>query len=191
MRIGCSGAVDAGDPKLHSRIEQFLRSQAFKTVSFYRKNALGFEKAYLLVCSPFVGWRGGPHIEGDHTLTPDEAFAGRKCDDVLYRNTHEQDHGGHPSGFDVPYGIVLPKGIDGLLVCGRGAAYLRRGHDPTGMRSRPSMMVFGQTVGTAAAVAALDDVSPRKVDIKKVQRKLLDDGIFLGDQACLRELDLR
>ncbi len=109
---------------------------------------------------------------------------------MLFRNTHDHDHGGDASGFDVPYGITLPKGIEGLLVCGRGAAYLRRGHDPTGMRARPSMMVFGQAVGTAAAIAAIDGMRPRNVDIKKVQRRLVEDGIFLGDDARLGELRL-
>jgi len=190
LHITCVGAIDASDPRQISKLEAATREQAFKAVRFYRENAPGFERAYLLACAPFLGMRGGPHIEGDHTLTLEECFAGRKCDDVLFRNAHERDHGGDASGFDVPYGITLPKGIEGLLVCGRGAAYLRRGHDPTGMRARPSMMVFGQAVGTAAAIAALDGVTPRNVDIKKVQRKLVADGIFLGDDARLGELRL-
>jgi len=191
MVVVCVGAMDASDPKQISRLEAFTRTQIIKAVAFYRRHAPGWEKAYLLMTAPFLGMRGGPHIEGDHTLTPEEAFAGRKCADVLYRNTHEKDHGGQPSGFDVPYGITLPKGIEGMLVCGRGAAYLRRGHDPSGMRARPCMMVFGQAVGTAAAIAALDGVTPRRVDIKKVQRKLLADGIFLGEEARLAELKLK
>jgi len=190
LHITCRGAIDAGDPAQISRLEGRMREQAMKAVLFYRHYMPGFEKAYLLTCSAFLGMRGGPHIDGEHTLTPDEAFSGRKCVDVLFRNTHEMGHGGDPSGFDVPYGIVLPKDLDGLLVCGRGAAYLRRGHDPTGMRARPSMMVFGQAVGTAAATAALDHVSPKEVDIQKVQRRLVADGLYLGDQERLRELGI-
>ena len=190
FHVSCSGTVDAGDTAQTSRIERALRALAFKVVAFHQKHAPGFGNAYLLTCNAFLGWRGGPHIEGEHTLTLEESFAGRKCDDVLYRNIHEHNHGGDASGFDVPYGIVLPKGIDGLLVCGRGAAYVRRGHDPTGMRARPSMMVFGQCVGTAAAIAALDGVTPKNVDLKKVQRRLVEDGIVLGDDDRLRELGL-
>jgi hypothetical protein len=186
----CTGAVDAGDHAQVSRIEGAMRAQAFKAVAFYRANAPGFETAYLAFCAPFLGWRGGPHIEADHTLTPEECFSGALFDDVLYRNIHEHEHGGAASGFDVPYSITLPKGIDGLLVCGRGAAYLRRGHDPSGMRARPSMMVFGQCVGTAAAVAAQDGATPRTVDIKKVQRRLVEDGINLGEEKRLKELGL-
>lgn len=191
FRVDCRGAIDCSDAKLMSRMENVMRDLAFRMAAFYRKYVPGFEKCRLLACSAFLGMRGGPHIQGEHTLTPQECFDGRKCGDVLYRNVHEQNHGGEPSGFDVPYGICLPKNVDGLLVCGRGAAYQRRGHEPTGMRARPSMTVFGQTVGTAAAVAALDRVTPKNVDIKKVQRRLIADGIVLGEEERLEELGLK
>lgn len=190
LHITCAGAIDASDPKQLSLLEGEMRAQAFRAVRFYQQNAPGFENAYLLACAPFLGMRGGPHIEGEYTLTPEDAFAGLKCEDVLFRNIHEHNHGGDASGFDVPYAITVPMEIDGLLVCGRGAAYLRRGHDPTGMRARPSMMVFGQCVGTAGAVAALDRVTPKSVDIKKVQRRLIADGIVLGEDSRLVELGL-
>jgi hypothetical protein len=192
FRVTYTGAMDAGDPRQISRLEARARAQAMKTVLFYRERVPGFEHAYLLTCSSFFGMRGGPHIEGEHTLSIKERFDGRKCDDVLYRNIHlgQADHGGEPSGFDVPYGICLPKNVDGLLVCGRGAAYSRRGHDPCAMRARPAMMVFGQAVGTAAAIAAVHRVAPKNLDIKKVQRQLLAEGIALGDGRRLQELGL-
>ena len=59
------------------------------------------------------------------------------------------------------------------------------------MRARPSMMVFGQCVGTAAAIAALDGVATRDLDIRKAQKRLLEDGIFLGEEERLRELGLK
>ena len=191
MHISCSGAVDASDAAQVSRIEGVLRAQGVRAVAFYRAHAPGFANACLIASSAFLGWRGGPHIAGDHTLTLEEAFGGRMCDDVLYRNIHEHEHGGAASGFDVSYGITLPKGIDGLLVCGRGAAYFRRGHEPTGMRARPAMMVFGQCVGTAAALAALDSVMPRDLDIRKAQKQLIGDGVFLGGDERLKALGLK
>ena len=190
FRISAHGAIDAGDPLLVSKVEDHLRTLAFESVAFLREHIDGFEQAYLLTTQPFFGFRGGPHIQGDHTLTVEEMFAETRFDDVLYRNIHEVNHGGPPSGFDVPYRAALPRGLDGLLVCGRGAAYERRGHDPSGMRARPSMMVFGQTVGTAAGIAARDNVTPRKVDVRKVQRRLVRDGIVLGESARLQELGI-
>lgn len=181
FRLIATGAIDPADPVRMSHLEEVLRERAFAGAQFLRRNAPGFEQAWLLCTQPFFGVRGGPRIEGEHTLTIEEMFAETRFADVLYRNIHESNHGGPRSGFDVPYSITIPKGYAGLLVCGRGAAYERRGHDPSGMRARPSMMVFGQCVGTAAAFAARAGGTDR-VDIRKVQRRLAADGIALDDR---------
>ena len=190
-RVNASGEIHSKDMAQISKLEAALRVQAFEWVRFLRNHAPGFEGAYALCMAPFLGTRGGPCIEGEHTLTPEEAFNGERFDDVLYRNMHEGLHGGDTSGFDVSYGMLLPKGLDGLLVTGRGAAYLRRGHDPTGMRARPSMMILGQATGTAAALAAKDGVTPRNLDIKRLQKALLQQGLYLGDERRLVELGLK
>jgi len=189
FRASSKGHLNASDPRTVSLLETSLRDYAQRVVFLFRESIPGFEAAYLLGCSSFLGWRGGPRIEGAHTLTVEEMWSGQKFDDVLYRCICETKRGGDPSGYDVPYRMALPKTLDGLLVCGRGAAYERRGHDPS-IRARPSMMVFGQCVGTAAAIAALDGAIPRKVEVKKVQKKLLADGVFLGEESRLRELGL-
>ncbi|MDI7276891.1 MAG: FAD-dependent oxidoreductase [Anaerolineae bacterium] len=193
LLVSCIGAVDTSDPRQVSEIEGALQRLAFSRVLFYRKNVPGFENAYLAAVPCFLGWRGGPCIDGERRLTVEEMFAGSRSDDVLYVNIHlgQVDHGGNPAGFDVPYGCVLPKGLDGLLVCGRGASYERRGHDPCAMRARPSMMVLGEAVGAAAALAVKDGVPPRRLDVRKLQRRLVDAGIFVGDEARLRQLGVR
>ena len=166
-------------------------AEAAKIVKFYQRHVPGFKKAYLLAIAPFLGFRGGRHINGEHTLAIQEPHRHIKCRDVLFRYGPPEGARRRVPGFEVPYGIALPKKVHGLLVCGRGAAYLRRGHDPSLMRSRPVMMTLGQAVGTAAAVAAHDGVTPKKLDISKVQRKLLADGIFIGDEDRLKELGFR
>lgn len=188
--MSCRGAIDPADPAQVSLLERELRHRAFEGVQFLRAHVGGFERAWLVATPSYLGTRGGPRIVGDHTLTIEEMFAETRFDDVLYRNIHEHDHDGPVSGYDVPLRCALPKGIEGLLVCGRGAAYERRGHDPTGMRARPSMMVFGQCIGTAAALAARTGVPPRRVGIRKVQRRLVKDGIVLGDPSRLKQLGL-
>jgi hypothetical protein len=171
-------------------LESALREQAFETVEFMRKHAPGFEKAYLMFTSPFYGTRGGPCIEGEYTLTVEDCFEGRKFQDVMYRNTHEALHGGDESGFDVPYGICLPKKVDGLLVTGRGAAYIRRGHDPSGMRHRASMMALGNAVGTAAALTVKECTTPKLLEVNKLQKELLKQSFYLGDESRIKELGL-
>ncbi len=184
------GSLDPTDMFHISKLESALREQAFETVDFMSKHAPGFENAYLMFTSPFYGTRGGPCIEGEYTLTAEDFFEGRKFDDVMYRNTHEALHGGDKSGFDIPYRVSLPRKVDGLLVTGRGTAYIRRGHDPSGMRHRGNMMALGNAVGTAAALAVREGVTPKKLDFRKLQKELLKQGFYLGDDSRLKELGL-
>ncbi len=115
-----------------------------------------------------------------------------RFDDVLFVNVHEgrPPHAGAVEGCDVPYRCLLPRGVDNLLVVGRGAAYVRRGHDPTGMRARPLVMVLGQAAGVAATLAIESNTTVKGVERRELQRLLLTDGFHLGHADRLRELGL-
>ena len=191
--INARGEICREDMKQHSRLEAAVRVHAYETVQFYRNHVPGFEGAYLLFTAPYFGARGGPCIDAEQTITPSEAYTGQKFDDVMFRNIHEgqQMHGGEKSGFDVPYRMILPKGVDGLLVTGRGSGYIRRGHDPTGMRARPAIMVLGEASGIAAALAVKQGGTPKTLNVKALQQEMLRQGAFLGDEARLTELGLR
>jgi len=49
---------------------------------------------------------------------------------------------------------------------------------------------MGQAGGTAAALSAKKDISPKELDVKELQSVLLDAGFYLGDKARLKELGL-
>ncbi len=182
--VWCGGVFDLSDAKQMTHIERTLRLQAFDTVQFLRRRMPGFERAYLLATPAFIGARGGPFIEGEHVLTPQEMVDGARFDDALFRDLGnpiirrylKQDYPGDPTGHDVPYRMILPKKVDGLLVIGRGAAYLRRGHDPGGGRRRSMQMHLGEAAGTAAAMAVRRGVVPRRLDVRALQRRLIRAG---------------
>ena len=193
-RVNMGGEIRRDDMKQHSRLESAIRVHVFDTVQFFHKYVPGFEGAYLLFIAPYFGARGGPYIEGEYVITPQDTFTGERFDDVLFRNTHNarMEHGGaEKSGYDTPYRSMLPKGMDGLLVTGRASSYVRRGHDPGSTRARGALMLLGQAAGTAAAMSIKDGVSPRKLDVKKLQRELLKEGFNMGEEARLAELGLR
>ncbi len=52
------------------------------------------------------------------------------------------------------------------------------------------MMHMGEAGGTAAAMAACNGVVPRALDVRSLQRALLDAGFHLGDLDRIRELGL-
>jgi len=188
--IGAYGEIDTTDAVQISRLESAIRKQIFEVVQFHRKYVPGWEKAYLFFIAPYLGARGGPWIDGEYTLTVEDMKEGRRFPDVMYVNFHEAEHGGSPEGYDVPYRILLPKKVDGLLVTARGAAFEKRGHDPSGMRCKPSMMVLGHATGIAAALAVRNNVAPNQLDVKELQRTLAKDGFCLGDEKRLEVLNL-
>ena len=183
--------LDAGDGCHISALEAALRSRIVETFLFWKEYVPGFENSTLVCIAPFLGSRGGPCIEGEYTLTMDDCRAGRRFDDVMYlygefralRYTCEQ---GDPKWTDVPYRIMLPKTIDGLLAVGRSAS----GIPDTLLRNRMAVKVMGQACGTAAALAAKKGLSPKEIDVKELQGLLLDAGFYLGDRRRLKELGL-
>ena len=192
VAITLKGAIDSGDSTHVTQAETLMRRFALECAERLRQSAPGCERCYALHLSPVVGARGGPCIDGEYTLTVEDHERGARFDDVLFVNVHEgrPPHAGAAEGCDVPYRCLLPRGVDNLLVIGRGAAYVRRGHDPTGMRARPLVMVLGQAAGVATALAIEADTTVKGVDRRELQRRLLADGFHLGDRARLRELGL-
>ncbi len=66
----------------------------------------------------------------------------------------------HAHGFDIPYGILLPKETDNLLV-GSGKSV---SCDPQRLiRGMSGCMIAGQAAGAAAALAARERVTPRSL----------------------------
>jgi hypothetical protein len=183
--------LDAGNGVHISALEAALRARIFETAYFWKKYVPGFENSCLLCIAPFLGSRGGPCIEGEYTLTMEDCRAGRRFDDVMYlygefralRYTCEQ---GQPRWTDVPYRVMLPKGIDGLLAVGRSAS----GIPDTLLRNRMAAKVMGQACGIAAAMAVKKRISPRQLNVRELQKALLDAGFYLGDRRRLRELSL-
>jgi len=183
--------LDVGDGLQMSDVEFRLRMLIFERLQFYHKYVPGFENAYLLMVAPYLGARGGVCIEGEYTLTMDDCKAARRFDDVVYlygefralKYTCEQ---GEPAWVDMPYRVMLPKKVDGLLAVGRCAS----GIPDTLLRNRLAAKYMGQVGGMAAAMAAREGVSPKRIDVKKLQRALLDAGFHLGDRHRLKELGL-
>lgn len=71
-----------------------------------------------------------------------------------------------------PYRAMLPKTLDGLLVIGLGVS-AHRDAMPV-LRMQPDIQNEGYAAGYAAATAVRDGVTLRNVDIKKVQRHLVE-----------------
>ena len=202
-RVLAIGAIDTGNAAQITTVETRIRAFIFESTEWLNKYVPGYEKAYVKHISPYLGARGGPCIEGAYTLTPDVVSTEGSCepfDDVIYmvgwKGAEDEAQKGEDAtprigSADIPYRILVPKELDGLLATGRCAAYLRRGaRSIPPLRGRTSMIAMGCAAGTAAALAAKNNVVPRNLDVKLLQRTLLADGCYLGNAARLKELGL-
>ena len=185
VRLAVNDLPDAADPVLIGAVESQWRIACFETVQLMRRHTPGCRDAYLLLVSPFLGSRGGTCIHGEHYFSVIDVDAQRRFDDVIYTMNLVNDPG-EPVGrtCDVPYRALLPKGLDGLLCAGRSASHRLL------LRTRPHCTLQGIAAGAAAALAVKTGVTPKTLDIKSLQRRLLAGGCTLGDPQRLAELGL-
>ncbi|UCD72646.1 MAG: FAD-dependent oxidoreductase [Candidatus Bathyarchaeota archaeon] len=83
--------------------------------------------------------------------------------------------------FYFPYRSLIPQKLDGILVAGRSMSVSHLGD--TWTRGIMIVMVCGQAAGTAAALAAKDNVEIRGLDISRLQKELIDQGVELGEEG--------
>ena len=195
IRINLLRPHDRIDPSnsLHiSRMEREVRMYAFETLQNLKDRVPGFENAFLLSISPFLGVRGGQCIVGEYTLTFEDCREAKRFDDVTYlygeRRALEytKEKTGEYRWTDVPYRIMVAKGVDGLMAVGRSASCV----PDTLLRCRMAVMHMGQVGGMAAALSVEAGKSPACIDVNELQRRLLDSGFYLGDRRRLQTLGL-
>lgn len=147
-----------------------------------------FAKNYDL--GQLVDTRERRRIVGDVTLTPMDFFLNRTHPDTLVVAKSNFDSHGfttHPLFFlrppgreglavDVPLSCMLPKGIEGLLVTGLGVS-AQRDAVPV-IRMQPDIQNQGYAAGRAAAMSARDAKPLRALDVKALQRHLIEIGVL-------------
>lgn len=164
----------------------------------------GCKNAFVIDSSPSIGVRETRRIRGEAILTQDDIAAGRSYPDTVLSlkrrlkvgmELHSPDAGegsvndatartaSRPiTTFEVPYGVLVPCGVEGLLVAGRCISQTHEADAFT--RGMHCCMVIGQAAGVAAAIAAREGVQPRSVDLLRVQKELQRQGVDLGQQAA-------
>jgi ribulose 1,5-bisphosphate synthetase/thiazole synthase len=132
----------------------------------------------------YVAPRETRHIHGEFTQTLSDQLLGRAYPDVIGIAISNNDMKGHTSTewmkvglippnlyIEISYRMLIPKGLDGILVVGK-AISAERDALPS-IRMQPDFENLGGAAGIAAAFAVRDGVSVRQVDIHKVQEYLV------------------
>jgi flavin-dependent dehydrogenase len=135
-----------------------------------------------------VDTRERRRIVGDFTISPMDISLGRTYPDtIVIARSNFDSHGftihpvflikppGRKEVFvNVPYRCLLPKGLDGILVTGLGVS-AHRDAMPV-IRMQADIQNQGYAAGLAAAMAAQSGESVRDIDIKALQKHLIEKG---------------
>lgn len=183
--------VDGTKVKDLTKAETECREQAYTVLNFLKKYAPGYENAYISQMPAIIGVRETRRITGQQYLTREDLVSGRKWENAVVHDAefvidiHNPDGGGQAEGisgqhhagsaakvkpYDIPYGCLVPKKIDGLLVAGRCISGSHDAH--ASYRVQIIALAIGAASGTAAALASGNGIQPRKVDVKKIQEIL-------------------
>lgn len=79
--------------------------------------------------------------------------------------------------FSVPFGSLIPKKMDGLIVAEKSISVSSIANGSS--RLQPVVMTIGQAAGAAAALSINQEVQPRELSLRDVQQNLLDAGAWL------------
>jgi hypothetical protein len=166
-----------------TRAETEGRRQALLAIEALRRHTPGFESARLRAFGSTLGTRDSRKIAGRYELTGDDVRGEARFEDSVGIFPEFLDGYGvlmlPTTGryFQVPYGILVPRDLDDLLVAGRCVAGDKISHAAT--RNQMCCAVTGQAAGVAAAVSLRDGRSTGEVDVAHVQQELRRQGVRL------------
>jgi len=164
-----------------TRVEFEGRKKMMITYDFFKKNMPGFEKSFIVLTAPQLGTRSSRRLIGEYKLTQKDMADNQPFEDTiaifpdLDRGQESLDH---PLMY-IPYRSLLPKNVDNLLVACR--AFSSDEHVQEWFNLIPHCIAFGEAAGTASALALQAGVSPKKMDIKALQKQLAKQGVPLPD----------
>ena len=177
--------IDGTKAESLTRAEIVCRKQMPEIVKFLREYVPGYEKCYIVGGASLMGVRETRHFEGEMTITEEEIAQAVQHDDyVVYDawfnfDVHNITGPGldetgcqakftQKKGYTIPYGCLVPKKIDGLLLSGRNISGTHMAH--SNFRVMPICMGIGEAAGAAAALTVKQNIKPRELDVREIQK---------------------
>ena len=187
-------AINGLEPDDLTRGEIDGRRQAVEAFQFLR-TVPGFENSYIVDLPPQLGIRETRRVVGRYQLSGEDVLGCASFDDSIGVNGWPMEV--HVAGDvifkfppipesrgynEMPFRMLVPQGIDNLLIAGRCASMTHDGQSAA--RVSGACFAMGEAAGTAAALALSGNTPPRDIAIEKLQQALRQQGAFIGrDQA--------
>ncbi|WLA53085.1 MULTISPECIES: FAD-dependent oxidoreductase [Bradyrhizobium] len=191
------GAISGIDPDDMTRGEIEGRRQAVEAFKFLR-TVPGFENSYIVDLPPQLGIRETRRVIGGYMLSGEDVLGCASFEDSIGVNGWPKES--HVPGDvifefppipesrgynELPYRMLVPEGVDNLLVAGRCASMTHEGQSAA--RVSGACFVMGEAAGTAAALALSGNTIPRDISVEKLQQQLGKQGAFIGRDQALPE----
>ncbi len=190
-------AINGLEPDDLTRGEIEGRRQAIKAFEFLR-TVPGFEKSYIVDLPPQLGIRETRRVIGGYMLSGEDVLGCATFEDSIGVNGWPMES--HVAGDvifkfppipqsrgfnELPYRMLVPVGIDNLLVAGRCASMTHDGQSAA--RVSGACFAMGEAAGTAAALALSGNTAPRDIVVEKLQQQLKQQGAFIGRDQSVPE----
>ena len=198
LRNPDGGAIDGTNADELTRGELTGRQQALDAFTFIRDRTPGFEDSYIVDIAPQIGIRETRRIIGPYQLTESDVLGCADFPDTIGVNgwpveahvagTVEFRWQWKERGFNqLPFRILLPgprgdgQRVVNLYVAGRCAS-MTHGAQSAARVTGPCF-VMGEAAGTAASMALAACVAGDAIEVPELQRRLENEGAFLGRVA--------
>jgi hypothetical protein len=173
------------------------RRQAVAAFEFLR-TVPGFEKSYIVDLPPQLGIRETRRVVGGYMLSGEDVLGCASFEDSIGVNGWPMEV--HVAGDvifkfppipqsrgfnELPYRMLLPQGVDNLMVAGRCASMTHDGQSAA--RVSGACFAMGEAAGSAAALALSGNTIPRDIAVEKLQQALRQQGAFIGRDQRLPE----
>lgn len=142
----------------------------------------------------YVATRESRHVKGDVVMKLSDQLLQRRWPDVI--NVHFSNHdvkgvsgadwvnvGLIPPNLEIeiPYRMLLPQGLEGMLLAGKAISAT---HDALpAIRMQADLENLGAAAALAAVLAVRSGKGLREIDLKRLQRRLAEEGLVPADAA--------
>lgn len=172
-----------------TRDSLLLGKAHMEALSMMAENArLWYRYGFTVSVAPKLGVRECRRVMGEKVLTLHDMLAGTYPQDTIAVSAYRVDLWGSAKmdekninedtkPYGIPYGALLPKGTEGLMMAGKSISGSR--FACSSYRVQPIVAAIGQAAGTAAAMSATKKAPLREVHVTTLQEYLKKDNALL------------
>ncbi len=179
--------IDGTDAKSVSDGIAVCRSQIEPIIKFLREYAPGYENAWLMSCASLFGVRETRHFEGMSRMEIEDVTNANWHEDWAVKNAfftidiHNMTGSGldetgcqekftQTKSYTIPYGCIVPKNVEGLLLSGRNISGSHLAH--ASFRVMGTCTALGEAAAAAAYLSIKNNCSLKNISVSELQNIL-------------------